>query len=197
MSINVSAAGVMKVSRDKVIVDPVHVGTASPVASLCKTFKGCLRSGGVDLSRMRRIVLANMNSTCVSRQVCNLPASGDRRFITSKLNTQCRDGLRHVVIMDVNAKASLMGYSNGRVGRVNNVNVNKKALTNLDQVVLGASSVGRVMGLTGGNSMSGVGLLVKSVDTGPLPKLPVGTATSLFDGTGTGTSHRSVTVKLV
>lgn len=196
VSMNKDAAGVVKI-RGGDVRSPVFIGTASPIASLFKTFNGCVCSGKVALPRVRVIVLANIKDTFVSRPLCNLPATGASRFLTGNLKTGCATSLRGLVIMDVKAKASFMGIRKPRVRRVNNVNVKNKALLKLSHLLLGARSVRLVTRVTQGKALAGVSLRVRSVYGEPLPSLPLSTATSGFKGTSNGTSPRSVTSKVV
>lgn len=197
VSMNKDAAGVVNISGRNV-GRPVVMGTRSPVASLFNTFNGCVCSGKVDLGSVSGIVLAKIKDTCMGRPLCKLSASRASRFLTGNLKTRCSSRLRSLVMMDVNANASFMGIrKNGGVSRVNNVNVNKKAVRKLSHLLLGARGVRRIMGVTRGNMVRGVSLRVGSVYGAPLPKLPLSTATSAFNGTDSGTSVRSMTTKVV
>lgn len=196
VSINKDAAGVIKVGKRRVR-SPVFVATASPIASLFKTFNGCVCSGNVRLTSIRRIVLAKIKDTFIGDPLCKLPAHGASRFVTGNLKTERTASVSRLVMIDVNANASFIGVSKSGIRRVNNLKVNKNALRKLSELLLGARSVRRISRLTRGKSMAHIGLRVNSVYGATLPSLPIDTATSLFKGTSDGTSRRSVTYNVV
>lgn len=140
VSMKKDAAGVIKIGSNRV-EGPVFIATGSPIASLFNTFKGCVCSRSVRLSRIRRMVLAKMKDSCVRRPLCNLPATHASRFVTGNLDTRCTAKLSQVVIIDVKANASFIGIRRRGVHRMNKVNVKKNALVKLSHLLLRARSV--------------------------------------------------------